>query len=71
MAQQHVEASIYTCDNPGCGKEFIQIAEDELPYGYYLDVSHISGAGGDGAQNVFACKKSCILPALIEQIGKR
>lgn len=64
MATEQKEATQYTCDNPKCAKQFIHVEGEELPFGYYIDFSVIHGGGGDGGQDIFACKKSCIVPAM-------
>lgn len=40
MSSENIDATVYTCDNPGCRKQFVRVENDLPPHGYFLDVGH-------------------------------
>lgn len=54
------EATIHYCD--GCGTPQIQLKNEDLPSGFYLDVTDVTKAGADSGQ-LYVCHQRCILPA--------
>jgi hypothetical protein len=53
---------IVTCD--GCHREYIVDEDGELPQGYHGTVFHITGGGGSGREEWFACRERCIAKAV-------
>jgi hypothetical protein len=54
------EATIHYCD--GCSGTSVQLKGEDLPRGFYLDVTDLTGSGAD-AGKLFVCQNKCILPA--------
>jgi hypothetical protein len=54
------EATLHYCD--GCAKEFVQLAQQDLPHGFYVEVFDVTGGGADGGK-LFICSEKCILRA--------
>lgn len=58
--QEQENTTVWTCD--GCGKEYLQRENGDLPLGYYGSFMHHHGLGGDGG-DFFACRRACLAKA--------
>lgn len=54
------EATIHYCD--GCGKEAVQLKDEDMPRGFYLEVTDLTG-GGAAFGHLFVCGTKCIMRA--------
>lgn len=70
MAISYVEAIIYTCDNPSCGKGFT-VLEGDIPPGYYSEELTVRQSSHIVKEDFYACKKSCVGPALRAKVDKQ
>jgi hypothetical protein len=55
------QATVHYCD--GCSKAYTQLTDDDLPNGFYMQVTEVSLYGAD-AGAIYACQAKCILPAI-------
>lgn len=58
--KQTTEATLHTCD--GCGTTHVQLAGQDLPTGFYVEVMFVNSLGADGGK-LYCCKEKCVLPA--------
>lgn len=65
---ERVEAERVVCD--GCGSVQIVQSHDERPIGYYLSVGRVHDGGGDGADDVYACRQRCIARAVLNALDR-
>lgn len=54
-------ATIHYCD--GCGKGHVQLKDEDMPNGFYLQVFENADWGAD-AGDLFTCSKKCIAKAI-------
>jgi hypothetical protein len=58
---KHTETvTIHICD--GCQAHYIQLANDELPVGFFVTV-YERHSGGAEAGELYVCRESCLLKA--------
>lgn len=55
------KATVHYCD--GCGKSHVQLENDDLPNGWYLDVIEVGNFGAN-AGRLYACNRRCLNKAL-------
>ena len=69
MSQVGINAVEYTCD--GCGKIELVMLGNEEPIGFHMTAYKIGGSfGTDTAQEIWACKESCIRQAVVMAIAR-
>jgi hypothetical protein len=54
------QATVHYCD--GCSAAHVQLDGEDMPNGFYVQVTEIHGLGVDAGQ-LFVCAQKCLLPA--------
>lgn len=65
-----VEKKVWECDNPKCKTVIVDPDNGDPILGFHIDVSHHFTTGGLGISGVFACRESCIRPAIVHALDK-
>lgn len=60
MTKLETKATVHYCD--GCGSSHIQLADDDLPSGFYVDVMEVHLMGAENGR-LFVCAVKCLIPA--------
>ena len=64
------ELDVFTCDAPGCPKEFaVDVQLDGMPDGYHGTVTQTGSFGGISAE-YFACQATHLRPAILEALER-
>lgn len=70
MAITSETTTVFTYECDGCGRSTIGTEDAPRPLGFYLDVGHTHGGGGDFREDIYACRETCIRRAVVNAFQK-